>query len=233
MTRPLLELERIGKGFPGVVALDGVSLSVAGGEIRALMGENGAGKSTLLKVLAGEYRPDSGSIRVAGEAVAFHGPADPAAHGVAIIHQELHLAPEMTVAENLLLGAYPTRGPFLDAGAMRRRAAEVLEQLGEAIHPDNKVKDLSIGRRQMVEVGKALLRNARIIAFDEPTSSLSARETEILMRIIRDLKAEGRRLSMSVIGWRRSSTSATASPSCATDGMWRPIPTSRPSPTTG
>ncbi|RYF90333.1 MAG: ATP-binding cassette domain-containing protein, partial [Caulobacteraceae bacterium] len=192
MTGPLLELERIGKGFPGVVALDGVSLSVAGGEIRALMGENGAGKSTLLKVLAGEYRPDSGSIRVAGQPVVFHGPADPAAAGVAIIHQELHLAPEMTVAENLLLGTYPTRGPFLDARTMRRRAAAVLEQLGEAIHPDTRVKDLSIGRRQMVEVGKALLRDARIIAFDEPTSSLSARETEILMRIIRDLKAQGR-----------------------------------------
>jgi L-arabinose transport system ATP-binding protein len=192
VTRPLLELERIGKGFPGVVALDGVSLSVAGGEIRALMGENGAGKSTLLKVLAGEYRPDSGAIRVAGEPVVFHGPADPAAAGVAIIHQELHLAPEMTVAENLLLGTYPTRRGFLDAGTMRRRAAQVLERLGEAIHPDTKVKDLSIGRRQMVEVGKALLRDARIIAFDEPTSSLSARETEILMRIIRDLRAEGR-----------------------------------------
>ena len=192
MSPPLLELERIGKGFPGVVALDGVSLSVAGGEIRALMGENGAGKSTLLKVLAGEYRPDAGSIRVAGQPVVFHGPADPAAHGVAIIHQELHLAPEMTVAENLLLGTYPTRGGFLDAGTMRRRAAEVLERLGEAIHPDTRVKDLSIGRRQMVEVGKALLRDARIIAFDEPTSSLSARETQILMRIIRDLKAEGR-----------------------------------------
>lgn len=192
MTQPLLELERIGKGFPGVVALDGVSLSVGGGEIRALMGENGAGKSTLLKVLAGEYRPDSGSIRVAGQPVVFHGPADPAAAGVAIIHQELHLAPEMTVAENLLLGTYPMRGPFLDAGTMRRRAAQVLEQLGEAIHPDTKVKDLSIGRRQMVEVGKALLRDARIIAFDEPTSSLSARETEILLRIVRDLRAEGR-----------------------------------------
>ncbi|MDP1631690.1 MAG: L-arabinose ABC transporter ATP-binding protein AraG [Caulobacter sp.] len=192
MSPPLLELEEIGKSFPGVIALDGVSVSVSGGEIRALMGENGAGKSTLLKVLGGEHRQDGGTIRVAGEAFSFFGPAEPAAAGIAIIHQELHLAPDMTVAENLSLGAMPRRGPFLDARAMRRRAVAVLKTLGEDIHPDTKVKDLPIGRRQMVEIGKALLRDARIIAFDEPTSSLSARETEILMRIIRDLKAQGR-----------------------------------------
>jgi L-arabinose transport system ATP-binding protein len=189
---PVLELDGIGKSFPGVVALDGVSLAVAPGEIRALMGENGAGKSTLLKVLAGEYRPDAGQVRIGGEAVSFGGPADSAAAGIAIIHQELHLAPEMTVAENLMLGAYPSRVGLIDFKAMRARAIAVLARLGEDIDPDTRIKHLSIGRRQMVEVGKALLRDARIIAFDEPTSSLSARETQILMRIIRDLKADGR-----------------------------------------
>jgi L-arabinose transport system ATP-binding protein len=192
VSSPLLDLIGIGKVFPGVVALDQVSLSVRPGEIRALMGENGAGKSTLLKVLAGEHRPDAGEVRVGGESRTFQGPRDSAAAGVAIIHQELQLAPELTVAENLMLGAFPTRGPFLARGAMRARAQAVLARLGEAIDPDAKVKALPIGKRQMVEIGKALLRDARVIAFDEPTSSLSARETQTLMGIIRELKAEGR-----------------------------------------
>lgn len=188
----LLSYSGVGKVFPGVVALDGVSFSVRPGEIRALMGENGAGKSTLLKILAGEYRPDSGGLTVAGEPVAFASPRDSAAAGVSIIHQELHLAPDMSVAENLLLGSYPTKGGLLDKAAIRARAGEILKRLGEDIDPDTPVSALSIGKRQMIEIGKALLRDARIIAFDEPTSSLSARETKTLMRIIRDLAAEGR-----------------------------------------
>lgn len=187
-----LALEGVGKRFPGVVALDGVSIRVRDGEIRALMGENGAGKSTLLKILSGEHRPDSGVMRVSGEVRVFNGPRASAAAGIAVIHQELQLAPDMSVAENLLLGAMPTRGGLLDAGEMRRLAAAVLQRLGEDIDPRALVKTLPIGRRQMVEIGKALLRDARVIAFDEPTSSLSARETETLMRIVRDLKQEGR-----------------------------------------
>jgi L-arabinose transport system ATP-binding protein len=192
VSTPRLDLVGVGKRFPGVVALDGVSLQVRDGEIRALMGENGAGKSTLLKILSGEHRPDSGALRVSGEARSFSGPRASAAAGIAVIHQELQLAPDMSVAENLLLGAMPTRGGFLDAGEMRRRASAVLQRLGEDIDPRALVKSLPIGRRQMVEIGKALLRDARVIAFDEPTSSLSARETETLMRIVRDLKQEGR-----------------------------------------
>lgn len=187
-----LALQGIGKRFPGVVALEGVGFSVRPGEVRALMGENGAGKSTLLKILGGEYAPDDGAVLIDGEMRRFASPADSQAAGIAIIHQELHLAPDMSVAENLLLGSYPTRRGLLDRKAMRVRAAEILRRLGEDIDPDARVGALSIGKRQMVEIGKALLRDARIIAFDEPTSSLSARETETLKRIIAELRADGR-----------------------------------------
>ncbi len=192
MTAPMLEMAGIGKAFPGVTALNDVSLTVAGGEVRALMGENGAGKSTLLKILAGEHRPDTGEVRVRGAACRFGGPRDSAAAGVAVIHQELHLVPEMTVAENLCLGAYPARGGWIDSQALRRRAEAVIALMGEDLVPDSPVKTLPIGKRQMIEIGKALLAGAQVIAFDEPTSSLSARETETLMRLIRDLKADGR-----------------------------------------
>jgi L-arabinose transport system ATP-binding protein len=188
----LIAYEGVGKVFPGVVALDGVSFSVAGGEVRALMGENGAGKSTLLKILAGEYRPDSGRLVVEGQPVAFAGPRDSQAAGIAIIHQELHLAADLTVTENLLLGMMPTRMGIIDRRAARKRAQAILARLGEDIDPDAKVRTLPIGKRQMIEIGKALAREARIIAFDEPTSSLSARETRTLMRIIDDLRRDGR-----------------------------------------
>lgn len=192
MTTPRLSFEGVGKRFPGVIALDDVSLTLADGEIRALMGENGAGKSTLLKMLSGEHAPDSGVIKISGAPVHFRGPREAAAAGIAVIHQELQLAPDLSVEENLLLGAMPAHGPFVDRRAMRERARTVLGRLGEDIDPQAPVKALPIGRRQMVEIGKALLRDARIIAFDEPTSSLSARETDSLLRIIRELKAEGR-----------------------------------------
>ncbi len=172
-----LELTGIRKAFPGVVALDGVSFSVEPGEIRALMGENGAGKSTLLKVISGEYAPDAGTVQCGD---------------FAIIHQELHLVPDLSVAENLLLGALPQRAGLVDRRALRDRARAVLRRLGEDLDPEQKVRGLSMGKRQMVEIGKALLRDARVIAFDEPTSSLSARETDVLKALIRDLKAEGR-----------------------------------------
>lgn len=182
----------IGKTFPGVTALDGVGFSVAAGEVRALMGENGAGKSTLLKILAGEYRADSGRLEIDGAVRQFTSPRESQAAGIAIIHQELHLVPELSVAENMLLGAYPTRYGLLDRRALHARASEILARLGETIDPDARVATLPIGKRQMVEIGKALFRDARIIAFDEPTSSLSARETETLMRLIAGFREEGR-----------------------------------------
>lgn len=188
----LLTYRGVGKVFPGVIALDGVSFAVAPGEVRALIGENGAGKSTLLKILGGQYRPDSGAVLVEGRECAFASPRDSADAGIAIIHQELQLAPELSVAENLMMGTLPRRAGLLDRSALRDRARAVMARLGEAIDPETRLGALSIGRRQMVEIGRALLRDARILAFDEPTSSLSARETERLKAIIRDLRAEGR-----------------------------------------
>ena len=188
----LLEYHDVGKVFPGVVALDGVRCAVAAGEVRALIGENGAGKSTLLKILGGQYRPDSGAIVVDGAPRAFASPRESADAGIAIIHQELQLAPHLSVAENLMMGALPARGGVLDRRALRARAIDVMARLGEDVDPDTRLGELSIGRRQMVEIGRALLRDARLIAFDEPTSSLSTRETERLMDIVRDLRAEGR-----------------------------------------
>jgi L-arabinose transport system ATP-binding protein len=188
----LLEYAAVGKVFPAVVALQEISFSVRGGEVRALMGENGAGKSTLLKILAGDYPPDTGSLRVNGVARVFKSPRESQAAGIAIIHQELHLAPELSVTENLLLGRMPARSGFIQRNTARATARRLIERLGEDVDPDAKVRTLPIGKRQMIEIGKALLRDAHIIAFDEPTSSLSARETSTLMRIIADLRTEGR-----------------------------------------
>lgn len=189
---PLLAFDAITKRFPGVLALDQVSFAVAPGEVRALIGENGAGKSTLLKILSGQYRADAGDLRIEGVPQSFSRPGDAQAAGIAIIHQELQLVPELSVAENLMLGSLPARHGFVDRASLRARALEVIARLGEPIDPDARIASLSIGLRQMVEIGRALLRDARIIAFDEPTSSLSARETERLMTIIGELRARGR-----------------------------------------
>jgi L-arabinose transport system ATP-binding protein len=189
---PYLSLDNITVRFPGVLALDGVSLGVRTGEVHGLMGENGAGKSTLLKVLSGVNQPAGGSLSLDGVEQQFSSTKAAIAAGVAIIYQELHLVPELTVAENLMLGAMPNRFGVLDERALVKRAISELDRLGEKIDPNMQVKHLSIGQRQMIEIGKALMRNARVIAFDEPTSSLSSRETEQLFRIIRGLRAEGR-----------------------------------------
>lgn len=188
----LLEADNISVEFPGVKALKGVSFHAEGGKVHALMGENGAGKSTLLKVLSGVNLPSGGGLRIDGETLSFRSARDALDAGIAIIYQELNLASNMTVAENLLLGQLPSRLGFVDRRALRARARDILGELGEDIDPDTRVGNLSIGQRQMVEIGKALLRNARIIAFDEPTSSLSVRETENLKRIVRRLRDEGR-----------------------------------------
>ncbi|WP_324658121.1 L-arabinose ABC transporter ATP-binding protein AraG [Burkholderia thailandensis] len=187
-----LELDGITVTFPGVRALDAVSLSVRAGEVHGLMGENGAGKSTLLKVLSGVNQPQAGTLRLNGLAQRFGSTRAALEAGIAIIYQELHLVPELTVAENLMLGQLPNRAGVLDERALVARATAELERLGERIDPNTPVKLLSIGQRQMIEIGKALMRDARVIAFDEPTSSLSARETERLFRIIHALRADGR-----------------------------------------
>ena len=189
---PYLEFCAIGKQFPGVKALDDISFHCRAGEIHALMGENGAGKSTLLKILSGNYTPTSGEIRLKGQPVAFSSTTDALNAGVAIIYQELHLVPEMTVAENIYLGQLPQKHGMVNKKLLRYEAELQLKHLGLEIDPDTPLKYLSIGQWQMVEIAKALARNAKVIAFDEPTSSLSAREIEQLFRVIRELRAEGR-----------------------------------------
>ncbi|MGO2570072.1 MAG: ATP-binding cassette domain-containing protein, partial [Serratia proteamaculans] len=189
---PYLAFKGIGKTFPGVKALDDISFSCQAGQIHALMGENGAGKSTLLKILSGNYAPTQGEIQLQGRSVQFANTTDALNAGVAIIYQELHLVPEMTVAENIYLGQLPTKRGLVDRKLLRYESRLQLEHLGLDIDPDTPLKYLSIGQWQMVEIAKALARNAKVIAFDEPTSSLSAREIEQLFRVIRELRAEGR-----------------------------------------
>ena len=177
--------------FPGVKALDEVSFDVLAGSIHALMGENGAGKSTLLKILSGAYTPSSGSLAIDGASRVFRDTADALAAGIAVIYQELHLVPEMSVAENLFLGHLPQRFGIVNRRALAAAARRQLELIGEDIDPWTKLGKLSLGQRQMVEIAKALTRGARIIAFDEPTSSLSDREVRRLFTIIRDLRDRG------------------------------------------
>ncbi len=189
---PALVLEDVSVQYGPVRALDHVSLDVRAGEVHGLMGENGAGKSTLLKVLSGVVQPQTGRVVLNDVPQQFVTTRDAINAGISIIYQELHLVPELSVAENLLLGHMPARAGVLNKREMIERARHELERLGEPIDPRAKVANLPIGQRQMLEIGKALLRNASIIAFDEPTSSLSVRETERLMQIIRQLRSEGR-----------------------------------------
>ncbi|CAB3784901.1 Arabinose import ATP-binding protein AraG [Paraburkholderia caffeinitolerans] len=189
-----LRFDDIGKVFPGVRALDGVSFDVQAGEVHGLMGENGAGKSTLLKILGGEYQPDSGRILMDGNEVRFADAAASIGAGIAVIHQELQYVPDLTVAENLLLGALPNALGWVRRGEARRFVRERLAAMGVDLDPAAKLRKLSIAQRQMVEICKALLRNARVIALDEPTSSLSHRETEVLFKLVRELRADNRAL---------------------------------------
>ncbi len=189
---PYLQFESITRTFPGVKALESVSFGVREGSVHALLGENGAGKSTLLKVLSGVYAPDSGRVLLDGQPRTFQGPVEAIRAGIAVIYQELHLVPEMSVAENLLLGHMPGRYGLVDKRAMRDAALRQLRELEEDIPPGMKVGALPIAQRQMVEIAKALIRDAKVIAFDEPTSSLTDRETTKLFSVIRDLRARGK-----------------------------------------
>ncbi|MBT2338943.1 MULTISPECIES: L-arabinose ABC transporter ATP-binding protein AraG [Pseudomonas] len=187
-----LRFNGIGKTFPGVQALANISFVAHPGQVHALMGENGAGKSTLLKILGGAYIPSSGELQIGEQTMAFKSTADSIASGVAVIHQELHLVPEMTVAENLFLGHLPARFGLVNRGLLRQQALKLLKGLADEIDPQEKVGRLSLGQRQLVEIAKALSRGAHVIAFDEPTSSLSAREIDRLMAIIARLRDEGK-----------------------------------------
>jgi ribose transport system ATP-binding protein len=188
---PLLRMSHISKGFPGVQALRDVQLEVRQGEIHALMGENGAGKSTLMKILAGVYHPDQGTIELDSRAVVIDTPRQARSLGISIIHQELNLAPNLSVAENIVMGREPHRaGGWLDTRVMESEARGVLEQVGATFSPATIVNTLSIGQQQLVEIAKALSEHARILVMDEPTASLSERETQKLFEIIRTLRSQ-------------------------------------------
>lgn len=189
---PYLSFRGISKTFPGVKALSDISFDCYSGQVHALMGENGAGKSTLLKILSGNYAPTSGSLVLRGEEISFADTTAALNAGIAIIYQELHLVPEMTVAENIYLGQLPHKGGIVNRSLLNYEAGLQLKHLGLDIDPETPLKYLSIGQWQMVEIAKALARNAKVIAFDEPTSSLSAREIDNLFRVIRELRKEGR-----------------------------------------
>ncbi|WP_312633843.1 L-arabinose ABC transporter ATP-binding protein AraG [Pseudescherichia sp.] len=189
---PYLSFRGISKTFPGVKALSDISFDCYAGQVHALMGENGAGKSTLLKILSGNYAPSGGTLALQGKEVSFTDTTAALNAGVAIIYQELHLIPEMTVAENIYLGQLPQKGGLVNRSLLNYEARLQLEHLGLDIDPQTPLKYLSIGQWQMVEIAKALARNAKVIAFDEPTSSLSAREIDNLFRVIRELRNEGR-----------------------------------------
>jgi ribose transport system ATP-binding protein len=185
-----LVMTGVSKTFPGVKALDGVSFSVRAGEAHALIGENGAGKSTLLKILSGIYRADSGEITLSGKPFAAVSPKAARAAGISMIHQELQQVPRLDVAQNMFLGAPMTKfGAFTDKSRMRERAREVLQRLDPTIDVTTPLGSLRVAQRQMVEIAKALLAQARLIAMDEPTSSLTPHEFERLAEVIESLKA--------------------------------------------
>lgn len=186
-----LQFKNISKSFPGVLALDNLSFEVNEGSVHALVGENGAGKSTLLKILSGVNIPDSGSLKIKGEEVSFQNTEDAFSKGISIIYQELNLVDEMSIAENLFLGHMPKKLGIVDFQKMNQDAKVMLEKLGENLNPKEKTGNLSIAKKQMLEIAKALSRGSKIIAFDEPTSSLSEKEVENLFRVIRDLKSKG------------------------------------------
>ncbi len=189
-----VEFRNISKYFPGVKALDNISFKAESGFVYAFLGENGAGKSTLLKILNGDYQPDEGEYIINGEAKHFLTPKEAIAGGVSVIYQERQILMEMTVAENVFLGDWPRKkNGGIDFNRMNEKTAQVIQRFGlTGIEPDMKAGDLSIAMQQMVEIMKAVNRDSQIIAFDEPTASLSDSEITILFRIIRELQAEGK-----------------------------------------
>ena len=192
MSDPILQMRRVSKSFFGIKALRNVDLTVYPGEIHALMGENGAGKSTLMKILSGAYTPDpGGEIRIEGKVVHIDGPLGGRAAGISIIYQELSLAPNLSVAENIYLGRDISHFGLLARDSMRAGAGPILKRLGADFSPSSLVAHLSMGQRQLVEIARALHARSKILIMDEPTTALSAGESERLFSLVRQLRAEG------------------------------------------
>ena len=185
-----IELKDIVKIFPGVRALDGVSFDIREGEVHSLCGENGAGKSTLIKVMTGAHARDGGDYLLDGKPVSFKSTTEGIGMGVSCVYQELSIAPQLDVAKNLFIGNLPMKGGLVDHKSLYKQAADILAELDMNISPKTIAGDLSVGQQQMIEIGRALTRNARLIIMDEPTSSLSEAETETLFQIIKKLVAK-------------------------------------------
>ncbi|HGW8505242.1 TPA: sugar ABC transporter ATP-binding protein [Raoultella ornithinolytica] len=188
---PVLSMRNIAKAFGKFYALKGVDLTVWPGEIHALMGENGAGKSTLMKILAGAYTATSGEILIDGRPHAIKGPKDALAAGITLIYQEMQLAPNLTVAENIFLGSELARGGLVQRKEMISQAQAVIDRLGAQFKASDRVMTLTIAEQQQVEIARALHRNSRVLVMDEPTAALSSRETQRLFELILRLRDEG------------------------------------------
>src|SRR3982751_5666459 len=188
----VLSLNKIKKRFGPTVALDGVNLQLKQGEVHALIGENGAGKSTLMTILAGAFRPDSGTMELNGDPYFPATTFDARRRGIGLIHQKLSLSPHLSVAENIMMGNEPSRFGWVNRNRLNRSALEVLETFHHPeIRPDRRVADLSVAAQQIVEICRALSARARILLMDEPTSSLQRDDVERLFRVIRKLKSDG------------------------------------------
>ncbi|MFO0427483.1 MAG: sugar ABC transporter ATP-binding protein [Planctomyces sp.] len=188
---PLLEVRNVSKEFPGVIALDSVSLTLRAGEVLAVLGENGAGKSTLMKILAGIQQPTGGSILLDGQEVRIDSVRRAAQLGIVLIHQELNLSDNLTVEANISLGRESHRFGFLRNSRLRETASQALMRVGLNVPPETPLKNLAIGQQQLVEIARSLTVNARVLIMDEPTSSLSHHETQTLFEVVRELKSQG------------------------------------------
>lgn len=192
MGEVILTMKNISKSFSGVQALKNAELELKTGEVVALMGENGAGKSTLMKILTGIYHKDSGTINYFGKEVEYKNPAQSEEAGIAIVHQELNMMNDLTVAQNLFIGRETRKGIFIDDQQMIQEARDIFKLLNIDIDPTVKIGSLTVGKQQMVEIAKALSKNAKVIIFDEPTAALTDSEIEELFKVIRDIKSKGK-----------------------------------------
>ena len=187
----LLNIKDLSKSFSGNKVLDNVQLNVRPGTVHSLMGENGAGKSTMMKCLFGIYHQDTGEFFLEGKPFNFVDPKDALENGVSMVHQELNQVTKRSISDNIWLGRYPTKGPFVDERQMRRATKELFDKLGIHLDPDLLLETLSVSQRQMVEIAKAVSYDAKIIVLDEPTSSLTENEVKMLFDIVNVLKAQG------------------------------------------
>ena len=192
MNTPVIEMRNIVKKFGNFTANDGINLTVHKGEVHAILGENGAGKSTLMNQLYGLFKPTSGDIIVNGKKIEMNNPRDAIAAGIGMVHQHFMLIQPFTVTENIILGTEPTKGAKLDMVKARQNVVEISERYGLSIDPDAKIEDISVGMQQRVEILKALYRGAEILILDEPTSSLTPQEIVDLIKIMRNLTADGK-----------------------------------------